>query len=149
MKLDCNMNKVPNFVTLPTPEDYKKYYINKYCRNELVTFDGIKVLFYESQFEHTFYESSNKKKRNKDIFSVDRALRIDWIEYVLKNPKAELHLGWDRDKKIYNKDRRVAIISPEDYVVIIRINNNNTANFITAYYADNSASKIRSMPLWS
>ena len=30
------------------------------------------------------------------MFSVDRVLRIDWIEYVLKNPKAELHLGWDR-----------------------------------------------------
>ena len=27
-------------------------------------------------------------------------------------------------------------------------NNNNTAKFITAYYADNSASEIRKMPLW-
>ena len=81
---------------------------------------------------------------------MDRALRIDWIEYVLKNPKVELHLGWDRDKKRYNKERRVAIISPENYVVIIRMNNNNTAKFITAYYSDNSsANKIRKMPLWT
>ena len=58
-------------------------------------------------------------------------------------------MGSNRDKKRYNKDRRVAIISPEDYVVIIRINSNNTAKFITAYYADNSASEIRNMPLWS
>ncbi len=150
LKSDYSMNKVPDFVTLSTPEEYKKYYTNKYCKNGLQTFDGIKVKFYEDQFEHAFYESSNKLKRNKDIFSVDRALRIDWIEYVLKNPNAELHLGWDRDKKKYNKDRRVAIISPEDYVVIIRINNNNTtAKFITAYYADNSASEIRKMPLWT
>lgn len=142
------MGSVPNFINLATKAEYKKYYIKKYCKNTLQTFDGIKVKFYEDQFEHAFFESSNKRKRNKDIFSIDRAKRIDWIEYVLKNPNAELHLGWDRDKKICNKERRVAIISPEDYVVIIRINSNNTAKFITAYYADNSANEIRKMPLW-
>lgn len=143
------MKNTPALVHLSSEAEYKKYYVYKYCKSALMTFDGISVKFYEDQFEHAFYESSNKKKRNKDIFSIDRATRIDWIEYVLKNPKAELHLGWDRDKKIYNKDRRVAIISPEDYVVIIRLNNNNTAKFITAYYADNSASEIRKMPLWT
>ena len=143
------MNIVPNFVNLPTPDEYKKYYIKKYCENDIITFDGIKVKFYENQFEHAFYESSNKVKKNKDVFSIERALRIDWIEYVLQNPNAELHLGWDRDKKKYNKDRRVAIISPENYVVVIRINDNKTAKFITAYYADNSANKIRNMPLWA
>ena len=143
------MKNTPALVHLSSEAEYKKYYVDKYCKSALMTFDGISVKFYEDQFEHAFYESSNKKKRNKDIFFIDRATRIDWIEYVLKNPKAELHLGWDRDKKIYNKDRRVAIISPEDYVVIIRLNNNNTAKFITAYYADNSASEIRKMPLWT
>ena len=143
------MKNTPALVHLSSEAEYKKYYVYKYFKSALMTFDGISVKFYEDQFEHAFYESSNKKKRNKDIFSIDRATRIDWIEYVLKNPKAELHLGWDRDKKIYNKDRRVAIISPEDYVVIIRLNNNNTAKFITAYYADNSASEIRKMPLWT
>lgn len=142
------MDRVPNLVYLSTEDEYKKHFVDKYCKKELITFDGISVKFYEDQFEHAFYESSNKKKRNKDVFSIDRATRIDWIEYVLKNPKAELHLGWDRDKKVYNKDRRVAIISPEDYVVIIRLNNNNKAKFITAYYADNSSSEIRKMPFW-
>lgn len=142
------MSKIPELVHLSTIEEYKKRFVDKYCKKELITFDGISVKFYEDQFEHAFYESSNKMKRNKDVFSIDRATRIDWIEYVLKNPKAELHLGWDRDKKIYNEDRRVAIISPEDYVVIIRLNDNNKAKFITAYYADNSASEIRKMPLW-
>ena len=134
------MYDVPSFVILSTPDEYKKYYVEKYCKKGIQTFDGIEVKFYEDQFEHAFYESSNKLKRNKDVFSENRALRIDWIEYVLKNPK---------DKKRYNKDRRVAIISPEDYVVIIRINSNNTAKFITAYYADNSANEIRKMPLWT
>ncbi len=143
------MSNIPDFVTLETPNEYKKYYVEKYCKKELKTFDGIKVKFYEDQFEHAFYESSNKAKRNKNVFSLNRAVRIDWIEYVLKNPNAELHIGWDRDKKRYNKDRRVAIISPEDYVVIIKLNSNHTAKFITAYYADNSANKIRKMPPWT
>ena len=29
LKLDYDMNSVPNFVILPTPEDYKKYYVEK------------------------------------------------------------------------------------------------------------------------
>ncbi len=71
------MNDVPSFVTLSTPDEYKKYYVEKYCKKGIQTFDGIEVKFYEDQFEHAFYESSNKLKRNKDIFSMDRALRID------------------------------------------------------------------------
>jgi hypothetical protein len=68
------MNKASDFVTLPTPEDYKKHYVEKYCKKELQTFDGIKVKFYEDQFEHAFYESSNKMKRNKDVLSFKNRL---------------------------------------------------------------------------
>jgi len=93
------MNKIPELIHLSTIEEYKSYFVDKYCKKELMTFDGISVKFYEDQFEHAFYESSDKKKKNKDVFSIDRATRIDWIEYVLKNPKAQLCLGWDRDKK--------------------------------------------------
>ena len=142
------MSLIPKLLNLATPDDYKNHFINKYCKSKIQTYDGIIVKFYAQQFEHSFYESSNKKKRNKDVFSLDRALRIDWIEYVLKNPKAELHLGWDRDTKKYNTNRRVAIISPENYVVVIRLYDDKKADFITAYYADNSATKIRNMPFW-
>ena len=93
------MNSVPNSVTLPTPEDYKKYYVEKYCKKGLQTFDGIKVKFYEDQFEHAFYESSNKIKRNKDVFSVDRALRIDWIEYSMY--KLFINIGTIKENILY------------------------------------------------
>lgn len=143
------MNSVPNFITLPTPEDYKKYYVEKYCKKGLQTFDGIEVTFHEDRFDHAFYESSDKVNGNKDIFSVERAKRIDWIEYVLKNPNAELYVGWDKKRKTYDNSRRVAIITPEDYVVIIMITGNKKGKFVTAYYADNSAIKIRTAPIWS
>lgn len=142
------MNKIPPFVILKSEDEYKEYFKRKYCQIPITTFDNIQVKFYMSKFADAFYESSNRLKRNKDIFSWKRAKRIDWIEYVLKNPEAELHYGWDRDKKIINKDRRVALITPENYVVIIRLNGNGTATYITSYYANNSADKIRNTPLW-
>ena len=55
MKLDYDMNSVPNFVTLPTPEDYKKYYVEKYCKKALQTFDGI-VIFQRDVHPAKAYE---------------------------------------------------------------------------------------------
>ena len=97
------------------------------------------------------FESKNKKERDKSIFSIKRAERIDWIEYVLKSEEAELYVGWNRDKKEYRKDRRIAIISPENYVVIITLLKDNNAKFITAYLADspNTAKLIRKNPKWT
>lgn len=62
------MIEVPKLVMLPSSFDYKKYFIEKYCKNGILTFDGINVRFYANQFEHSFYESSNRKRRNKDVF---------------------------------------------------------------------------------
>ena len=56
------MKNTPALVHLSSEAEYKKYYVYKYCKSALMTFDGISVKFYEDQFEHAFYESSNKKK---------------------------------------------------------------------------------------
>lgn len=131
-------------------EEYKVYFIEEYCKKSIYTYSGIRVRFYEDQFEHAFYESENHKKRDKSIFSHERARRISWIKYVLNNPKAQLYVGWNRDKKKYNYNRRVSIISPENYVVILNIINANEAKFITAYLANNStAINIRKGPKWT
>jgi hypothetical protein len=144
------INTLPALVNLNNEAEYRKYYENKYCNKNITTFDGIRVRFYEEKFDDAFFESSNKLKRNKDIFSIERAKRIDWIEYVLKDSSATLHLGWDRDTKSYNKNRRVAIINKENYVVIIEVKSKNDAKFITAYYADTprTATNIKNSPLW-
>lgn len=142
------ISTLPELIYLPSEEKYREYYKKKYCDQIIKTFDGIRVRFYEEKFDDAFFESSNKQKRNKDIFSIQRAVRIDWIESVLKDSTATLHLGWDRDTKSYNNSRRVAIINQENYVVIIEIKSKKDAKFITAYYADNSAEKIKSSPLW-
>lgn len=134
---------------LKNVEEYKKYFIEKYCNREIYTYTGIKVNFYEDQFEHCFYESENKKKRDKSIFSFERAQRMDWIKKVLLDKNAETYVGWDRDKKRYNYSRRVSIITPENYVVILNIISEKKAKFITAYVASKTnALKIRNAPRW-
>lgn len=140
------MSNIPNFVILPDEKDYKNYYINKYCNNEIITFDGIKVKFYDEQFDHAFYESS-LKNGTKDVFSLERAKRIDWIEYALQNKdNVELYKGYNKRNKSYTISRRVHSIDSEDYVVVILFTSNTTAKFLTAYYADNSGSKIKNSP---
>lgn len=135
------------FLILDSIEDYKNYFINNYCKADIYTYNGIHVKFYEDQFEHCCYESANFKKRDKSIFSHERAKRLSWIKDVLKDKNAEVYVGWDRDKKIYNYNRRISIISPDNYVVVINLINKRKAKFITAYVASKTnARKIRSAP---
>lgn len=57
--------------------------------------------------------------------------------------------GWDRDKKCYNYNRRISIITKENYVVVLNMINKKEAKFITAYVASKTnAKKIRSAPTW-
>lgn len=134
---------------LSTIEEYKNFFIENYCNKEIFTYDNLIVKFYPDQFEHAFYESENHKKRDKSIFSYERAERITWIREVLQDEKAQMYIGWDRDKKKYNENRRISIITPENYVVVLNIVNKNKAKFITAYVASKTnAQKIRSAPKW-
>lgn len=88
----------------------------------------------------------------KDRFSRERAERIDWITATLTHPDADIYQGWDKKKKCVDSNRRVAVVY-EEFVVVISvkkaISGNMTADFVTAYLADNSIGKIRAMPRWN
>ncbi|MCF7920527.1 MAG: hypothetical protein K9N06_11505 [Candidatus Cloacimonetes bacterium] len=135
----------PQLKYLANELEYEKYYMKKYCRKPIITFDNIPVHFHQRDFKHIFFESINSRD---DTFSFVRAERIDWIEYALRDKNADLRAGWLRKKKAYSLRRRVAIISG-DYVVVIQLNNKLTsANIVTAYVADKSIGKILSAPKW-
>jgi len=116
---------------------YKNIYRKFYCTSPVLTFDGISVKFYVSDFDHAFYESKNRKEKDKLVFSYKRANRIYWIKWVLENPQAQLYIGYNSKTKRYDNTRRVAICV-DDYAVIIGIDRKDTkkAKFITAYVAD-------------
>ncbi len=85
-----------------------------------------------------------------------RAERIDWIKAALQDPDSEREVGWNKQKKRYEKSRRVTIVM-QNYVVVIQLTGHKKANFVTAYLADTPGSKsrpstvdqIRTGPKWA
>lgn len=116
---------------------YRNIYIDFYCKSPILTFDSILVFFQNTNFEHAFYESKNRKTKDKSIFSYKRANRIYWIKWVLENPNAKLYKGYNHTTKSYDNLRRIAVCV-DNYVVVIGLSKKkkNKAYFVTAYVAD-------------
>ncbi len=140
---------VPSLIFLNNEQAYKNYFCNKYCAPGCIirSFDGITVKFFDYQFKHAFFKSTNRRNPQKDCFDMRRAQRIDWIKYVIENSNMENY------KRIMpnRKSRRIMLDSSTKYAVIIQIENNKQfARFITAYLVDSSAAlaKMRSNPAW-
>ena len=104
----------------------------EYCLQKIVTFDGVNVSCYKEMFDHIFYESTNREAKDKSILSYNRLEKIHWIKDTLEDPDAILKKGWDKDKKKYFADRRVAVVKG-NYVVIIRFTKKHNAKLVTAY----------------
>jgi len=139
----------PALVHYTTEAEYRNHYERCYCGSVIHTFDGLRVYFPKQQFDDAFFESSNRRARDKSIFSLVRAERIDWIRAAVEDPAAELYQGWDRDKKVIARSRRITLVFG-NYVVVLQVySRRNKATFITAYVADdNTLRKIRSNPRW-
>ena len=138
----------PPLVSYGTAAEYRAHYERVYCQGAVTTFDGIGVRFRKGLFDHCFYEST-RRNQVKDKFSNQRAERIDWIKAALQDANAELYVGWDGKRKRCDPSHRVALVVG-DYVVVIRLSGNQTAQFVTAYVADSASTlaKIKGSPKW-
>ena len=139
----------PALVHYATEAEYRAHYERCYCRAVIHTFDGLRVYFSKQQFDDAFFESADRKARDKSVFAQERAERIDWIRAAVEDPTAELYQGWDRDKKAIARGRRISLVFG-NYVVVLQMYGKRTsATFITAYLADpDKIRKIRSNPRW-
>lgn len=137
----------PKVVLYSSKAEYRRYYEANYCSAFIHTFDRLRVYFPKRQFDDAFFESASRQKRDKSIFSMERAKRIDWIKAGLQEKTAEFYVGWDRDRKCYSRRRRVCVVY-DNYVVVLHMARNGaTATFITAYITDTpTLLKIRSGP---
>lgn len=104
----------------------------EYCKEPIITFDNVVVRCYADQFDHLFFESADRRLKDKAILSYNRLEKIYWIKDTLQDASAILKKGWDNDKKEYFKDRRVAIVKG-NYVVVIRFTGKFKAKITTAY----------------
>ena len=136
---------------LLTEVQLRQIWNDEYCdkTKPIITFDNIVVSFYANMFDHCFYESANRKARDKSVLSLNRLEKIMWIKDTLQDPTALLKQGWDRDQKKYSNNRRVAFVK-NNYIVVIRLTKQNRATFVTAYELQDkeNASKINTSPEW-
>ena len=134
-----------------TEEELRNLWKEEYCdpNNPIHTFDKVLVKFHERMFDHCFYESNNRKAKDKSILSLNRLEKMLWIKETLQDPEAILKKGWDRDKKSYDNTRRVAFVKG-NYVVVIRFTGVLKASFVTAYehQEDGNINKILESPNW-
>jgi len=135
-----------------TEEQMREIWHNEYVSQHIDTHDGIRVKFYDDNFDHAFFESSGRNVSknsafHKDVLSYQRLSRIHWIREVLEDPYAEMYVGYDSKKKSYNRSSRVSVVKG-NYVVVIQIYRERMARFITAYVANNSIGKIKQSPKW-
>jgi hypothetical protein len=136
----------PPLVYYRSISDYRQHFENIYCQGPITTFDGISVRFRKADFDHAFYESVNAKD---DTFSQDRAERMDWIKAALEDANAALYVGWNKNKKRIDYNRRVALVNG-NYVVIIFVYGNMKGAFITAYIVNKPGALqlIQKKPPW-
>ena len=134
---------------LNNENEYRQFYIDYYYNNEIITHYGVKVSFKRDQFEHVFFSSSSRRNPDKSIFNVERAKRITWIKKVLQDPSVPVYQGWDSKNKRHDSTRRVALVTPDGYVVVLRLIKTNHARFVTAYLIDDTSvlRKIQAGPL--
>ena len=142
---------LPPLLYLDTPKLYRQHYERHYCRGCIITHDNIRIYFRPQKFGHAFYQNSEGRKGAKDEFSPERSQRMDWIKLTLEHPDAELFIGWNKDKKCHDEERRVSVVY-ENFVVIIELSLNKKdvlkGNFVTCYLADKSVDKIKNAPRW-
>lgn len=112
--------------------ELRKIWLEEYCQNEIIIFDGVKVKFYEDMFDHIFYESKDRIEKDKSILSLNRLEKIFWNKEVLQDENAILKKVWNNKSKTFFEDRRVAIVKG-NYVVIIRFVGFLRAKLVTAY----------------
>lgn len=119
-----------------TEDELREIWRIEYCECLIKTFDDIVVQFFASMFDHCFFESANRRAKDKSLLSLNRLEKIYWIKDALQDPDAILKVGWDNTKKSYDGKRRVALVKG-NYVVVILIFTSKKARFITAYEVDN------------
>lgn len=131
-------------------EELREIWSEEYCNAPIITFDDIEVKFFSSMFDHCFFESDNRKEKDKSILSLNRLEKIYWIKETLQDPESIRKKGWDRNKKTYTDSSRVNLVKG-NYIVVIKIFSKNKARFITAYEVNNDENleKIKNSPDWT
>ena len=50
-----------------TEQELRELWSETYCKAPITTFDNIQVKFFDDMFDHAFFESDNRKEKDKSI----------------------------------------------------------------------------------
>ncbi len=130
-----------------TEAELREIWNKEYCEGLIKTFDEITVQFFSSMFDHCFFESANRRAKDKSVLSYNRLEKIYWIKEALTDPDAILKIGWSAKTKSYDDSRRVTLVKG-NYIVVIVIFADKKARFITAYEVndDDNLELIKNSP---
>lgn len=133
-----------------TEPELRKIWSDTFCEKPIITFDNIEVKFYSSMFDHCFFESDNRKAKDKSVLSYNRLQKIYWIKDALEDPDTIKKQGWNSKEKKYDSERRVTLVKG-NFIVVILIYSPKRARFITAYEVNNddNLEKIKNSPDWA
>ena len=85
---------------------------------------------------------------------MQRACRMPLIAAALEDGANERYQGWDGSRRVVDTTRCICVVTPEDFVVVIRLGLTDRGDlrghFVTCYYADapRSIEQIRDKPTW-
>ena len=129
-------------------EMYRKVYVDEYVNQEIYDFNGTRVIFPYSQFEHAFSESSNYKTSYgyHDIpFSKKRARYLLWIKKVIMKDNGSVDYKFEyrtemKTKKGKKVIARIYAVIDEKYIVVLD-KKGDKLYFITGIPHDNNSFK--------
>lgn len=132
-------------------EDYRAHYERTYCHaTTLFRVAGLWVHFEPQRFTHAFYDST-RQNDIKNFFSWDRAIRIDWIGYLLAHPDAQLHQGHLPRQHHPDPTRCVAVLG--NYAVVVTVRRWDATrlkgHFVTAFPPASTLDSIMAAPPWT
>lgn len=127
-------------------EKYRQVYIEEYVEQKIYNFQGKRVIFAYSQFDHAFSESSDYKTSmgvHDKPFSKKRAKYILWIKKVLSIDSGQVEYSFEHRSEMRTKKGkqvvvRIYAVVEEKYVVVLD-QKGDELYFITALPHDKSS----------
>lgn len=117
--------------------EYKSIYTPQGYRGTLTAYDGSEVVFFEDRFEHAFFTTSDRYRREfaKDLLARDRVARVRWIGPILKGEVSNTQCWESLRSPGDDRTQRLCVASVELFVIWLEARSDGAWRFSTAYLA--------------
>lgn len=117
--------------------EFKSLYIPQGTRGALTAYDGSQIVFFEDQFDHAFFTTSDRYRHEfaKNVLARDRVARVRWIGPILRGEVPNTQCWESLRSPGTGQIKRLCIASAELYVIWLDARSDGGWRFSTAYVA--------------